>query len=97
MAFPAWAIYQTSSQGKQPALDSGGGAVTMGNTSDTGSSGGIGDGFSFLYTASASLDLGTAYLYHNTTQTDDAKVCVYLDDGDETRDIARQRHGDERV
>jgi hypothetical protein len=39
-----------------------------------------------LYTATCSGDLVTAYLYHRFSQTDNVKLCIYLDDGDSTPD-----------
>jgi hypothetical protein len=42
--------------------------------------------YCFLYTADCSGTLGYAYIYHYGTATDNAKVCVYSDDGDGNAD-----------
>ena len=38
------------------------------------------------YTASCSGTLTTAYIHHDSAQTDNIKLCVYLDDGDNVPD-----------
>ena len=60
----------------------------MGYETIGGSGTALGVSESFLFTAGCSGNLTTAYLYHNNSENDNGKLCVYLDDGDGVREAS---------
>ena len=75
--------------GGSDAGGGGGGSCNMGYETEATTDGGIGESAEVmqLYTASCSGTLDNAYLYHHIDGgIENARICVYLDDGDNAPD-----------